>query len=674
MPNPLVKAPTSALVTVKASKADLGAWRERVSLAQKRTDDWLPRWKDNLARYAPDTTTNIRKYNETINTNRDFTLVERKKADLFYRCPDVTVSPSPLLVGQEALMQTHQTILNEVLSEDGVDALGLMDELLFDVLCPAGFMWSLLGYEATIEEVEQPAPAPADPLTGQPPMGPDGQPLQVMQTVPVPIYEDVFWVRLSPVQVLIPAEFRSTHYDRAPWLGYRFEMPLRAAKRIWTLPAEFKGDTGGKPITFQETDQSGHDPMARGVTLFYKSALYRDDIRHPLHITKLVLIEGVDDPVEHRDSPDQSFDAVGRLTPDSLIGFPIHGGTLRVLSDSAYVPSDCTISAPLVNELNKFRDQMVRNREASIPLRMFNSEVLPPADLQKIISAPIGGMIPVPQDAFQGEGAIKEIARAQYPRENFTTNDYVDNDIARTHAIDASQSGVESTGTVKTATELQLNQGNANARLDKERNRVIKSYYITGVTKLSTLIQRYYPQDKAAEIVGQAAAQAWAAWTKQVPTRLALTVTPDSSLRTDTASERNMDLQFYQMTANDPNAVRVEILKSLATKFHKDPAKVVNEQPPQPPPKPPDVSIAIKGDDLNPQMPQYANIAAILKEKGIDLVPAQPAPAPEPGGLPQMDHPGAVSPQEPLSKHQMDQTGNMQGTGQPAPMAPGGGL
>src|SRR5574343_1738280 len=97
--------------------------------------------------------------------------------------------------------------------------------------------------------------------------------------------------------------------------------------------------------------------------------------------------------------------------------------------------------------------------------------------------------------------------------------DRQDNDIARTHAMDANQGGVK-TDTARTATELQLIQVNSNVRLDKERGKVLR-WYVAGVTKFSTLVQRFVTAEQAAEIVGMPRAQAWKAVMEVVPAGLA---------------------------------------------------------------------------------------------------------------------------------------------------------
>jgi hypothetical protein len=364
--------------------------------------------------------------------------------------------------------------------------------------------------------------------------------------------------------------------------------------------------------------QTAGDSVVRGSVVFYKSSLYRDDRPHPLHQTMLVLIEGQDDPAEHKDSPYQDLDPHGALTPDSLIGFPIHPFTLRVLTDSPYVPSDCTISRPIANELNKFRGDMVEQRNANNMRWAYNTDVLPTDALQKIQRSPIGGMIGLPGEAYVGEGAIKELPHGTYPRENFTFNDYLDNDLARTHALDAEQSGVSGTGD-QTATEANIKQANVNARLGLERGNLLDRY-VQGVTKYSQLLLRFLPVEQAAQIVGPQDAQAWDGWRKQVPSALAFTAMPNSTLRQDTAAEMDRRMKNYTYWAQDPYVNRAQMAKETLA-FVGYSAKVYQPQPPPKGPEPTKPGFSFKGDDLNPLNPQFPIVMAILQQSGITIPP-----------------------------------------------------
>lgn len=651
-------------------------WRGAIQQAREVRNKVKVWWDANLKKYAPDQADDPDQYGTTLNTNRDFTLVERKKADLFYQRPDISAIPSPLMVGHEDLLDVHTKILNEKLGLDGVNARGLAHQCIFDVLCPAGRGWTAMGYEsATVL-----TPMDVPDTDGMQPGAILGlQPVPRTKTVmaPVPVFEDVFWRWFSPYQGLVPHDARTVKSDDWPWIGMDFEVPLRTAKRSGWVPDDFTGSSTSQEIHYQSgvTNTAG-DTVVRGSLIYYKSSLYRDDRPHPQHQTMLILIDGIDEPAEHKDSPYQTIDAQGRLTPDSLIGFPIHPLTIRILTDSAYVPSDCTISRPLVNELNKFREQMVEQREANTLRWMYNTDTLPTDALAKIVKAPLGGFIGVPGEAFAGEGAVKEIPHGTYPRENFQFNDYLDNDLARTHAIDSSQSGAEGSHR-KSATESQIMENNVNARLGLERGNVL-DWYIQGVTKFSSILQRLLPVEDAAKIVGQQAAAQWDTWRKQVPAALAFTALPDSALRTDLASDRKRAMDEYSFLINASGIDKVELTKQLLPKLRLTP-KVLLQTPPAPQPEPTKPNFSFKGDDLNPLAPQFAIVMEILRQAGVTVSPqavqeaqgtasaaliAQQVPSQDTGlghPGPSLEHGGKLPQLENLSKHAAALTGNMQG-------------
>lgn len=633
----------------------LEAWRGEVADARAVRQRVQPWWDANLKAYAPQPSDDPDDYSATLNTNRDFTLVERKKADLFYQRPDVQAVPTPLMVGAEAILETHTTILNTLLDVHRVHVKDVVHRVLFDVLCPSGTGFTVMGYEQF-----GPATETIDPTTGQP------------VSVQVPVHQELFWRWISPKQILIPRAFRSTRWDDAPWLGFEFEWPLAVLKSKGWVPEDFEGSAASKDELFFDYGlESGAKEVGRGQVIFYKSALYREDRPHPQHLTMLVLIEGVDQPAEHKDSPYQTLTPDGKLTPDSLIGFPIHPLTIRSLTDSAWVPSDCTISRPIVKELNRFRGQMLEQRDANTMRWAYNTGTLPQDALDKIVRSPIGGFIGLPPEAYEGEGAIKELPHGGYPRENFAFNDYLDGDLARTHALDANQAGVEATGD-QTATEASLRQSNANARLGLERG-IVLDWYIRGVTKYSTLVQRFLSVAEAAAIVGPQAAQAWEQWRRQVPASLAFSALPDSALRTDLASERKRALDEYAFFAKDPLINRAALLKHLIPKLHY-PQDVLQTAPPSPKPEPPKLTLSIAAQDLDPLSPSYANIYQILTQQGVqNLAPpavdpvtahlVQQASTVAPDGQPK--HPGKIAQAESLSKHQVDETGGMPNTGEP---------
>ena len=707
--SPLASTPEQPAIQPSKGK-DAGFWRQQIAAAVRKRQRYEPWWEANLKAYAPfvDSTIGPDGYGHDVRTNRTFTLVERKKADLFYRRPDVTLQPTPVddepipgvpgppnpQTGQptgipaSAALQTHQDILNEHLGEDGIDASALMDRVTFDLVCTQGESWSKMGYESYTRDVMQEVTVGQQPMPGAVLGLGASVPITQQVPVPVPVVEKCFWEHFSGKQGLKPADFRSTQWDKAPWLGMAFELPLTEGnRRKFKLPADFAGTRTDQKQHYDLGDASepGQNIFV-GQEIWYRSMLYRDDIAHPDHLTQLVLVDGVDQPVIHRDSPYQTLLPDGTLSPDSLLGFPIHPFSTRVLTDSSFVASDGTMIRPLENELDIFRTQLVQFRDASILRYKANSDVLPPDALNKIVRSPIGGIISMPGDAFASD-AIQPLESGHVPRESFSANDYIDNDLARTTGIDAQGAGVQSDRS-STATEQQLIASNANARLDKERS-VLLQRYIKGVTKYSTLIQRFTPVKDAAAIVGTQRATIWDAWRKTASSVLAFTAMPDSALRTDAAIDRSQARELYSFLANDPfvQKGRGKLLEQLLRRHHVDPTGIVQAPDPPKPPAP-NLSFAFKGEDLvGPQAPIVLEImqqggitispTAVQQSQGLLLTQQQMQAAAEAEKAAKKEgdtrHGGMLPAVEPLSKHAADRTGAMQGIGgQPTPFGAGG--
>jgi hypothetical protein len=653
------------------TETQMQEWWSEIDRSERVRKEWEKWWEANLDAYAPKPTKDPKTYGADINTNRDYQLTEQKKAQLFFQTPEINVKPSPLMMGQEDAILAHQDILNEMLGDDGVNAKGMMDEALFDVLCPSGFGVTKMGYENVTEMVETEVPVP-DPMTGAPAVDPmTGQPMTIPQQVPVPIWERLFWERVTPKKVLIPAGFASTNYDEAPWLGVRFSLTLNEARLRYQLPDDFEGKAGKDEFKFDHGTKGEEEGRpVEGVEIWYRAAVYDQSVRNPDLLRCLVLIKGLEQPVKHMDSPYQELDPnTGRLSPRSLKGYPIHILTIRTLADSAYVMSDCSISRPQVNELNKFREQQIKLRDSNIPIRLYDTDRIPPEVKAKLDNADYGSTpIGVPTEAFAGNPPVIEIAKATYPRENLAFEEKQDSDIARTHAMDANQGGVK-TDEARTATELQLIQVNTNTRLDKERSRVL-AWYVKGVTKFSTLVQRFVTVEQAAQIVGPQRAQVWKQAMEQVPAALAFTALPDSALRVDAAQQRKMTLEKYQYLRNDPMIDAIQFLrKDVLPVMGVSPSSIKPPAPPQPPPPdPPKVSISVKGEDLIPFAPQYPGILLVLKSSGLDVNQLPP-----PQLHPPTMNPGLVQPEKGLSGAKQDEgSGGMQGSPFKAPIASGG--
>jgi hypothetical protein len=198
-------------------------WREEIRQSEKRSKKEHQIWKTNLGRYKgqkPKLPGLVP--TDTITVNADFYNTEQKKAQLFYQNPDIQLAPRrPENSEACALLQQ---VVNYRLGRDVIDASSLMDQVLFDEIVTSAFGATVIGYEATTVDVPLPS-GQIDPATGQPAIGPDGQPIMA-EPIPQKVWSRYFWERISPTKALIPARWTSVDYDKSPWLGYKFDQDL----------------------------------------------------------------------------------------------------------------------------------------------------------------------------------------------------------------------------------------------------------------------------------------------------------------------------------------------------------------------------------------------------------------------------------------------------------------
>lgn len=622
-------------VTVKTNQAALKKWRKRIDLAREERKRHETTWDLLIDAYKPKVEKSGKP--EDVKSNILFRVTEQKKAALFFKTPEMRLRPAemakvPIQTGQidpttgqpqqlslEQAVTIHEQVLNHKLSEDGVNLPFLFDQLLFDCICPTGFLFSKIGYRPYIKHIEEPITEPVvDPLTGQGMVDPEtGQPMErpaideagkpMTQDVPVIVKEEYFWHRVSPKRGLIPADYHSTDFEMAPWLGVEFEMPLKAAIQAFNLPKDFKPKKGRDDDRLlgqnRKSAADASEEKVTGTELFYKASLEIEDVSHPDIYYQLVLIDGHREnnmavPAVHRQSPYQEIDPnTHQLTADSMIGNPIHVGTLRDLSDSAYVPSDCAMIHTGVKEVDTYRRQNIQLRDANLTKFGYDTEKVTPKALQEIKSGSVGQYVAFVGGAFAGgiDKVIAPLAKASGSRVDTQSAFMLEQDIEKTLAMGANQQGVE-TDNVRTATESNIVQANSNVRMEKEQNRVL-DYAIRGIRKYDALLQRFADDDEIISIVGEPTLQGLQVWNKDVIAgRFLYSIRPDSQLRLDAATERNLMMQFYNLTAQDPYNNRSESLKAIQRLFGIDPTKGM-QQPPEETPEP-SASFGATGADL----------------------------------------------------------------------------
>jgi len=642
----------------------MSSWRNQITLAQAHVQSIATErhWDDNLKAYLGQGDRKRYGRNTTI-IRKDFSLTEIKKALLFYQLPDVAATAKKPMF--EAVAPLVGAVVNDYLSPERTNAMAMVDEVLMDLLCPAGIGVSKIGYECFVNPTMRETPA-INPTTGLPAL--DDLTGQVMMQ-PNIIRESYFWNRVPPKMFLFSPKFIGSDFDQASWVGFRYSASKTATMRTFELTEQDlqsgSMDTS-KDLLASDVSraavQSDTNETVNLVEVWYRASEVDPEIGDPEIIRQLVLLEGKDGaPLVHRDSPYQTIED-GRMV-EGMRGYPIHVFSLRYVSDQSIPQSDCSASRDQVDELSKGRSQMIDQRDRAIPITLIDLQRLPKETQDKILKGEVQEMIPVNGMDATNPPAFG-LPRAQWPRENFEFNNVINRDIGETWALGQNQLGLD-TDTKRTATELSLMQGGTDTRMDKERTRFLRQFAI-GCQKLLALIQMFATEQDFARVAdpeGATVLQAWDANT--IAGEYSITLAPDSSQRIDAVAEKKRALDIFTMFGNDPLTNQVELRKQTWRKLGMNAERLVLQPQPKPPEKP-QVSVSIKGEDLAPMMPQYANVAALLAAGGVGMAP----PTGPSGPMDPATNPGAPPPVTPINKrHDTEGSGQLPGAGQATDVA-----
>jgi hypothetical protein len=655
---------------IPMSRDAAGAWQSRIEAATKAADAKRKEWQAYVTAYMVRTAPHAGPDHQ-VTVPLEFAYLELKKSQLAFQVPEVNCKPTrPEFAGA---VRAYEGALNHEMTAAGADQ--LLDLVLTDVLM-CGVAAAKIGYYADIRSRQVPVTTPAvDPMTGAPqpnvPPVPQVDPLTgepQMRAEPYIAHECYYGDQVPPENLLFPPEFTGGDYDRAAYLGHKFQLDLQTAIARYGLPPTFH-PTATRPIeTLSSAEQSeGRDTLTtkdvEGVELFYLATVFAEvdrdteageppddeaaegegaipgvpltpaDRPHVGQYRRVVFLKGQSEPVVHEDSPYQYIDEVdGRLK--GMKGNPIHVLTLRVLPGSPYPVSDVQAGRPASEEVSLGRSQMVNFRERVMPITGIDRNRASPEIQQKLLAnadIKIGAVIGV--DGPPGE-IITPISVASFPRDNFKFDEVARGDFELAWSMGARQAGQDVPGEPVTAEEVRSSQAATDTRLAREQTRVLK-WWTKYAEKFGSLLQLFKDEPSYALIVGDDGAKALQAWNRKggdgiasIEGEFVYSARPDSALRLDAQADRQQKTALYTQLGNDPNINRVELLKAVLLSYSLDPEKIVVAQLPEKGPDPPRINWSFKGEDLQVVDPKtgqpntaFPLVMAIAQQGGIKLPP-----------------------------------------------------
>lgn len=572
----------------------------------------------------------------------DWYKTKEKAALLFSQVPELRVSHPPLTTSEENLpwISKFEEKLNTNMLEAGAEA--AMDEVLADLINAAGFGAVVVYREALVDYVDQPevdfATYPPELVAQIEATGlmPDGSEIPMTK---VPRELDARYVidHINPDDFLWPVDFVGSDFDKAPWLGRSGRLTWNEAKLRFNLREEDKQKylSETKNPAERLTHDTDRDRVQEEKVSFeeivYKESCYNPQAEKFAALHHVIWLGGEKKPVVDAPWQGQSVDQ----ETGAIVGAqrnPFRVCTVTYISNESIPPSDSAIARPQVNELNKSRTQMMRQREHSLPLRWMDTSRIDPAIMHALMRGVWQHIIPT-----QGPGSnvIGEITRAHYAPENFTFDGIIKNDIEQLWNTGQGATGPD----VETRAEVEAITGNMQTRIAQERAKVARFY--CSIAEILGGLMCLYDDEQFGE-----------GFNKLFSKGLRYSILPDSTVLLDSSQRLKRKLDFYNFAAKTGNVELIPLLREIAQLSGVDPSYI--KQPDPLPPTVPNISLRLTGteDMMNPlmlalliQTGQAPDIELIEKAKKLieaSVMPSapsepagmQPALGPDPGGPP----------------------------------------
>ncbi len=677
-------------------------FRSRVEASKRYNRTFHASWKSNIERRLAKTGSH--RYTEGLGTDDeiqseispDWSLTKTKTAHLFSQVPKIQGTWENPKYAQA--VPPFLKSINYEIGEKRMHIAAAMEECMNDVVNASGIAALMVGYAARFQDVEMPE---VDSLPG--PMGPipvsqippdkmqvfldqmkkAGNPIPT-RTIKHPTDYRFFGKRISPWDLLTPAEFVGSDFDDADFLGYKDRCSWPDAMAEFGLKADQKEQVLASNVEESHTDSSGRtDTTALDLSesevvkydvVYYKRSRVDEKERSFSSIWKIVFVQGVDKPVVHEQWKGQKYiEGTGRYVGSCR--FPIRILTLTYVTDNAIPPSDSAAGRPQVDDLRRSRSQYFKNRRYSTPLRWYDVNRIDRPVQDLLMRGIVQGMIPTNGD---GSRAIGEVARSSYPPENQAFDQSTQSDLEKSWQVGADQAGSYAQGR-RTGTEATIVQQNFSTRMGQERARVA-SFFLSAVDVLAGWMALYSDFPNLSDEERGQMQQTWDM--KSIPHDIVLDILPDSTVVLDTQTQIDRIAKALSLTVKSGFVNAKPLVTQIMLLSGVDPSTVVID--PTPHEEKPNISLRLSGkDDLQNTMALAILIAQNVAptDQQIEAAkkilvqaaapPAMPTQMPGQGGPPgqigqQTSQPGQPPPGPP------GQGGPPQPPPHPAAMPPSG--
>lgn len=612
-------------------------FRQRIQACKSHRKKLITNWTTNIdyRRGKPFTSQGDE---DSIVVNLDWSYTKTKQAALFSQVPKVRISHSPESVTSGPWVAKYERKLNDKLVSAGIEA--AMDEVLPDVINAAGFGVALVAYESITEMKEVPSVdlsvfPPHIQMTAMQSGTLFGQPIE-MKEVPHKAAARYTVRRISPADFLWPIDFTGSDFDNAPWLGYTGRIPWAEAVGRFGLTEDDKPESLTEEKTIEDRlshdydrEHTSDDNKVGFDEIFYHEYQYDTEAKSYETIHHLVFLHGKSEPVIDEAWKGQLVDP----SSGKVIGArkkPLRVLTLAYISDEDIPPSDTAIGRSQVNELNRGRMHISKQRARSIPFSWFDVNRLDPTIQQALMRGTWQHAVPVQGDGTRILGTVVQPAMHQ---ENFLFDKIAKEDAQDAWGLGPNQTGVG--GNVETKGEANIIQNNFATKVGRERAKTA-AFFLGIAEVLGGLICLFEDPKELGEGFDPGFSE-----------HIEYSILADSTVLLD-STQRLERLNNFLDSYAKTGWVNVEpVLKEIATLVGLDPNSCI-EAPKPKEPELPNISLRLSGaeDMMNPLLlafmlktgqapdPELVNKAKELIAAAVAPQPPVPPQGPPPQGMP----------------------------------------
>lgn len=526
--------------------------------------------------------------------NLDWALTKTKQAALFSQVPKVRVDHSPESISSGPWVATFERKLNDTLVLAGIET--AMDEVLPDCINAAGIGVVLVSRETLTVDKKLPVPD----LSLLPPQlhaqvlqtGKLGDQEIPMQSIPQAVDTRYTVRRISPSDFLWPIDFTGSNFDNAPWLGCTGRLTWAEAKSRFKLLDEDKPSVLGEEKTVEdrlsrdyERDHLADDGKVGFDEIFYHDFQYDTTATSFRTVHHLVFIHGKAKPVIDEPWEGQVVnDLNGQQSIIGSVKKPIRVLTLAYISDEDIPPSDSAIGRVQVNELNRARTHIAKQRARTAPASWFDVNRIDPAIQQALMRGIWDHAIPVQGDGSRIIGAIQQ---PTMPQESFEFDRIQKADLEEMWTVGSDQEG--GAGNVQTKGEAQIVQQNFQTKVGRERARVAS--FFCGIAEVLGSLMCLYEDPST---FGEGFDPSFCA-------KLGYSVLADSTVLVDAQQRLSQLNNFVNQYAKSGWVNLQPVFREIAGLCGLDPNVVIQPPNPQQPPMP-NISLRLTGakDMMNP--------------------------------------------------------------------------